>query len=69
MPSQTAVDKRVRLLEHYKSKPEYEKYMMEKTLLDPSTPRVVLTKRSWESEMFQWRTAMRGVLCKDVDGH
>lgn len=64
MPSQTAVDKRVRLLE-----PEYEKYMMEKTLLDPSTPRVVLTKRSWESEMFQWRTAMRGVLCKDVDGH
>ena len=67
MPSESAVDKRARLLEHYKSKPEYEQYVATKSLEDPFTPRVCLPKRQWETEMYLWRTSMRCTPCKDAN--
>ena len=70
------VAKRKTLIALTKLKPEYRQHMQERmkdrALHQPATPRVTcLTKRAWESEVYQWREMLRGykVKASDVDSN
>ena len=46
----------------YKAKGEYAVYQQKKSLVQPGTPRLdEPTKREWERQMYEWRTAMRAL--------
>lgn len=65
-----AMEKRERFVAIWKMKSSYLEYKKVKTSDQPDTPRPAdfTSKRSWESAVFLWRTAIREATPKNLEG-
>ena len=61
LQKQERLQKREKFLNHYRAKEMYVSYQLVKRDDQPSTPRPGdhATKKTWESAVFKWRTAMK----------
>ena len=67
LQKQERLQKREKFLEHYRAKEMYVAYKLVKRDDQPSTPRPGDhdNKKSWESAVFLWRTAMKESTAKE----